>query len=73
MRKALIFLIPVLLIGCSGNVAWEDKTPEQQQKEHQYWSSCHARHYKNKDFEACYAEFEKEFGYPYNGAGTKQK
>lgn len=78
MRIALTFLIPVLfLLGCSNEssqpVAWEDKTPEQQQKEYKYWSSCHAKHYETKNFDACYEEFEKEFGYPYKGSGSKYK
>lgn len=76
MRNITFFLVSLfILAACSEKqaTAWEDKSPEQQQKELSFISKCHTRHYKNKDFEACNAEFEKEFGYPYNGAGTQTK
>ncbi len=66
------FSLTLLLLGCSNDpVAWEDKTPEQQHKERGYMSKFYAKHIKNRDFEVCKTEFEKEFGYPYLGSQTK--
>lgn len=74
MRMVLTFLVPALfLLGCSNEpVAWEDKTPEQQRKERQYMRSCYTKQIKTQDWKICDAEFEKEFGYPYN-APSRQK
>lgn len=67
------FFIPLLLNGCSNEpVEWEKKSPEQQEKEFQYWNSCHIKHMKAGDFNACFTEFEKDFGYPYKGPGSNK-
>ena len=73
MRIIITFLtLNLFLLGCSSEpIAWEEKTPEQQHKERGYMSACYAKHIKNRDFEVCKAEFEKEFGYPYLGSQTK--
>lgn len=72
----ILFTLTLFLFGCSDEtaapVAWEDKTDEQQHKERVYMTECHAKHIKERDFEVCKTEFEKEFGYPYLG-GSQTK
>ena len=78
MRIALTLLMPTLfLLGCSNEpsqpVAWEDKSPEQQQKEYDFIKKCHTKNYKTQNGDICRTEFEKEFGYPYRGSTSKTK
>lgn len=73
MWRTIVFLISLSFMGCSNEpVAWEKKPAEQQEKEFQYWNNCQIKHMKTGDFDVCFTEFEKNFGYPYKGPGSNK-